>query len=83
MKVMERSYGSGGRHDFDRASARRWSVAQLRAEFEALSERQQAEKLAQVRETLAAERARGQRSPSYLAQIAAEVYGIRLADTAL
>ena len=55
----------------------------MRAEFEALTPKQQAEKLAQVRETLAAERARGQRSPSYLAQIAAEVYGIRLADTAL
>ena len=77
MKVMERSYGAGGRHEYDRASARRWSVAQLRAEFEALSERQQAEKLAQVRETLAAERARGQKQPSYLAQIAAEVYGVR------
>ena len=81
MKVMERSYGSGGRHDFDRASARRWSVAQLRAEFEALTPKQQAEKLAQVRETLAAERARGQRSPSYLAQIAAEVYGPNVGNT--
>ena len=59
------------------------TLAELRAEFEALTPKQQAEKLAQVRETLAAERARGQRLPSYLAQIAAEVYGIRLADTAL
>lgn len=49
MKVMNRSYGAGSRHEYDRASACRWSVAQLRAEFEALSERQQAEKLAQVR----------------------------------
>ena len=76
MKVMDRSYGSGGRHDYDRASARRWSVAQLRAEFEALTPKQQAEKRAQVRETLAAEQRRNQNQPSYLAQIAAEVYGI-------
>ncbi len=76
MKVMTHEYGRGGRHDFDRASARRWSIQQLQGEFQALSPEQQAEKLTQVRDTLRAERARGQKSPSYLATIAAEVYGV-------
>lgn len=76
MKVTAHQYGSDSRHDFDRASARRWSVQQLRDEFESLTPRQQAEKRALVRDTLAAERARGQKSPSYLATIAAEVYGV-------
>mgnify|MGYP000965547792 CR=1 FL=1 len=76
MKIMDRSYGAGGRHEYDRASARRWSVRELRAEFESLTPNQQAEKRQLVRDTLAAERARGQRTPSYLATIAAEVYGV-------
>ena len=76
MKVMTHEYGRGNRHDYDRSSARRWSVQQLRDEFQALSPKQQAEKRALVRDTLAAERARGQKSPSYLATIAAEVYGV-------
>ena len=76
MKVMTHEYGRGNRHDYDRSSARRWSVQQLRSEFESLNPQQQAEKLAQVRDTLRAERARGQKSPSYLATIAAEVYGV-------
>ena len=75
---MERPYGAGGRHDYDRASAMRWSLVTLRDEFEALSERQQAEKLDQVRQNLRAERARRQKSPSYLAQIAPLVYGISI-----
>lgn len=48
----------------------------MQGEFESLTPRQQAEKRALVRDTLAAERARGQKSPSYLATIAAEVYGV-------
>lgn len=78
MRVMDRAYGAGGRHDYDQASGLRWSMRTLREEFAALSERQQAEKLEQVRQTLRAERARRQRSPSYLAQIAPAVYGISI-----
>lgn len=64
MRVMDRAYGAGGRHDYDQASGLRWATRTLREEFAALSEHQQAEKLEQVRQTLRAERARRQRSPS-------------------
>lgn len=62
-------------HSQDEPSERQRSIAQLRAEFQAMPPARQQEKLEQIRHLLKAEQARRQGQPSYLMQIAKDVYG--------
>lgn len=55
-----------------------FSVARLRAAFEALPLERQRETLVRVRRRLVAEALRGPAQPSYLARIARQVYGIKV-----
>ena len=69
--------GISGQHSYTRESALRWGVPQMQADFAAQPPKMQNETRERVQRILAAERRSGRTTPSALARIAADVYGVR------
>ncbi len=69
--------GISGQHSYTRESALRWGVPQMQADFARQPPKMQNETRERVQRILAAERRSGRATPSALARIAAEVYGVR------